>query len=272
MAKTLRLTCVALAIALIPHLAWAQMGVYRPRTKLAIGERYNLELSFGMWNPPPDLTISSTSLNLIGTNIDAVADLGFAKKKLPEFRLVLRPAMKHKFRIGYIPITYTAEAILTRTIAFRGVTYTVGLPVTSTLDWKAYRFGYEYDLIYRDRGFFGVIGEVKYTDVQASVVSPIASASTHQKAPLPAFGAIARGYLAQNVSITGELTGFKLPAGANANTRGRWVDFDLYGTVNFNNNVGAQVGYRSLDVSFEVNDDSGALKLRGPYVRGVVRF
>ena len=273
MVKTTRLTCVVLALTLVPALAYAQLSIYRPNNP-AIGERYNLELAIGLWNPRPDITISSTSLALIGTQIDVVNDLGFATNKFPDYQLVVRPARKHKIRFEYIPINYTAETVLTRTITFHGVSYQVGLPVTSSLDWKAYRFGYEYDLICRDRGFFGVIGEVKYAVVQASVASaPLgASASTHQRAPIPALGAIARGYLSENTSITAEFTAFKLPGGVSADTKGRYVDFDVYGTLNFSNNLGVQGGYRSLDAMYQVTNDSGSLTLRGLYFRGVVRF
>jgi hypothetical protein len=272
MAKTTRLTCLVLALALVPALAQAQLSIYRPSTPAATGERYNVEFSIGMWNPTPDIIIRSGELTAIGTEINAVNDLGFAQKKLPDIHLILRPAKKHKFRFEYLPIRYQAEAVLTRTITFRGVTYSLGLPVTSSLDWKAYHLGYEYDFVYRSHGFVGVIAEVKYTSVQASVASPVASAATQQTAPIPAIGGIARGYLTDNVSITGELSGFKLPESISADTRGRYVDFDIYGTVNFSNNVGAQAGYRSLDAMYQVTDDSGTLKLRGVYVRGVVRF
>jgi hypothetical protein len=273
MAKLLRLTCLVLAIAAVPALAHAQLAAYKTSNP-ATGERYNVELAFGLWNPAPTLTIASTSLAAIGTQIDAVNDLGFGTTKFPDFQLIVRPAKKHKFRFEYIPIKYTAASVLTRSITFHGVSYSVGVPVTSSLDWKAYRFGYEYDLLYRDNGFVGVIGEVKYTDVQASVASSIlnASATTHQRAPIPAIGAIARGYMTKNTSVTAEVTAFKLPGGASATTKGRYVDFDIYGTANFSQNIGAQVGYRSLDAMYAVTNDSGSLTLRGAYFRGVVRF
>ena len=42
-------------------------------------------------------------------------------------------------------------------LIFNGIRYKVALPVHTTLEWKAYRFGYEYDFVYKDRGFFGVL-------------------------------------------------------------------------------------------------------------------
>ena len=82
------------------------------------------------------------------------------------------------------------------------------------------------------------------------------------RAPIPAVGVIGRGYVAPNISITGEFTFFKLPE-IDEDNSGRYFDFDLYGTVNFTDNVGAQAGYRSFDVVYKVEDDDGDLQLKG---------
>jgi hypothetical protein len=49
----------------------------------------------------------------------------------------------------------------------------------------------------------------------------------------------------------------------------------VYGTVNFTNNVGAQVGYRSIDFGYEVatsTGSSGAFTLKGLYFGIVARY
>jgi len=273
MSKTLRPTCLVLALMLVPTLAHAQLSVYQP-SQPAVGETYHLEFTIGLWNPSPAITISSTALSVLGTQIDAVKDLGFSTSKFREMALVLRPATKHKFRIGYVPVRYSADAVLTRNLAFGGVTYTLGLPVSSSLSWKVYRFGYEYDFLYRDAFFLGIIGELKYINAEASVASPLpdGTASTHQKAPIPTVGGIVRGYLTRNVSVTAELTAFKLPDRFIGDWQGRAVDYDVYGTVNFTDYTGAQGGYRSMDAKFSTGGDAGNLTLKGWYVRGVLRF
>jgi len=82
----------------------------------------------------------------------------------------------------------------------------IGVPVNTDLEWKAYRFGYEWDFLYKDRGFAGVVLEVKYTDVNATLDSPVVGVAqfTEARAPIPAIGFIGRGYVAPNISITGE--------------------------------------------------------------------
>jgi hypothetical protein len=219
--------------------------------------------------------ISSESLPIVGqtaTAIDFVEDLGITKKRFKQLKLVLRPSTKHKFRFEYTPIAYDAEGTIRRDVIFNGIIFPVALPVRTEMTWKAYRFGYEYDFIYRDRGFLGLVLEAKYTDVQATLTNIIDTQFVHARAPIPAIGLIGRVYVVPNISITGEFGGFKLPEGIDEDYRAKYYDFDLYGTVNFSNNFGAQVGYRSFDVFYKIDQDEGSLVMKGLYFGGVARF
>jgi hypothetical protein len=146
----------------------ASRPVLRRQSNRATGETYHVEIQGGFWYPSPELTLAVDFLDVVGTEFDLRNDLGIEKARFGDLRLVLRPARKHKFRLSYIPIKYEAESVLRRDIIFSGVRYPVGLPVNTTFDWKAWRVGYEYDFIYRDRGFLGLIVEAKWTDVDAS--------------------------------------------------------------------------------------------------------
>ena len=114
--------------------------------------------------------------------------------------------------------------------------------------------------------------EAKYTDVEATLTTSLDTEFVRARAPIPAIGFIGRGYVVPNISITGEFTFFKLPGHRRGLRRPNYFDFDIYGTVNFTNNFGAQGGYRSFDVSYKVENDNGDLQLRGLYFGGVVRF
>src|SRR5262249_28488016 len=129
----------------------------------------------------------------------------------PQFQVTLRPAAAHKFRFQYVPIKYDGSAVLQQDIVFNSIRYRIGLPINSSLDWRAYRFGYEYDFIRKNRGFGGFIMEAKYTDVRVTLASPLQSDFAQARAPIPALGGIARVYVVPNISVTGEVTGFKLP-------------------------------------------------------------
>ena len=244
----------------------------RPLNDPATGETYHIEGAAGWWFPTADMSIASESLRLVGTTIDFKQDLGLQDQRFPELHLVLRPATKHKFRFQYIPIKYEQTATLTRDVVFNGQRYRGGLPVDSTLDWKAYRIGYEYDFIARSRGFGGFVLDFKYTDVRAELNAPSIDESTHARAPIPAIGGIFRAYVATNISITGEITGFKLPENVIKGDTAHYLDVDFYGTLNFTNNVGVQLGYRSFDVGYVIKTDTGNFTVKGMYFGVVARY
>ncbi len=185
---------------------------------------------------------------------------------------MLRPGRKHKFRINYLPMTYTAVATVHREFVFNGIRYGVNLPVSTELSWKTWHLGYEYDFIYRDRGFVGIVLQAKATDIQATLqAASLGTEFARAQAPIPAIGGIGRVYVVPNISITGELDFFKIPP-VDERYQAHYFDFDLYGTVNFNDYVGAHIGYRSLDLGYVFEDDHGDFKAKGIYFGGVVRY
>ena len=68
------------------------------------------------------------------------------------------------------------------------------------------------------------------------------------------------------------VTGFKLPESVAEGYKAHYADIDIYGTVNFNDYVGAQIGWRSLDVGYLVEDDMGSFDFRGLYFGIVARY
>jgi hypothetical protein len=263
------LCSLACFLAVTP--AEAQYGV--GTTDRATGETYHVEVGGYLWPPAPTVLITSESLGIIGSQIDFVEDLGIERSTFTQLKVVLRPGTKHKFRFEYTPIGYDAESTLSRTITFNGQRFDVSIPVETELKWRAYRFGYEWDFVYRDRGFVGLLLDLKYTDIEATLSNAIVGSEfVRARAPIPAIGVIGRGYLVPNISVTSEFSFFKLPGGIDEDYQGKYFDFDLYGTVNFNDNFGAQAGYRSLTVFYHVDEDEGDLKMKGLYFGGVVRF
>jgi hypothetical protein len=260
---------VGLLAAAVP--ARAQFNVPAPPPP---GEDYRVEIGAMFWKPSPELTIRSNDLGLIGNEIDFVQEFGIEDKRFREFRVTLKPGRKHKLRLHYLPIKYEQEATIQRQIVFAGQVFNVGIPATATVDWKFWRFGYEWDFISRSSGFLGLVTELKYNQVRGEIGTPIANldATAEQTAPVPAIGLVGRGYLSKNVSITGEFTGFKLPDAFIEEFDGAFWDFDIYGTVNLGRNAAVQAGYRSLDVDYIADEDLGRLKMKGIYFGGLVRF
>ncbi len=220
------------------------------------------------WKPSPGVVLSSGAR---GTPIDFVSQFSIEVKKFREFRVVLKAAQKQKLRFSTVPITYSGSANLNQPIIFQGQTYNVGLPATAELKWTLMRFGYEWDPISTNMGFAGVIVDAKYNkmNAQLSAPSPVGTTTFERNVTVPTIGGIGRGYLSQYTSVTAEFTALKFNRGG---LNAKFYDFDVYGTANFGRYIGAQIGYRRVTVDYVVDDDTGNLKMKGPYVGGVLRF
>lgn len=262
----------AISLALLAAPAYAQYGAQPPGgPPVALGEDYHVEVLVGLWNPSPDVMVSSSALGRVGTTISAQEDLGMEKKQHADFRFVLKPGRKHKFRIAYLPLSWTAEKVVTRNIEFNAQLFRVSLPVQSELKWHEWSFGYEYDFVSNSKGFAGLFVDVKYPQVNVTLSSAaVGSEFTDAKAPIPTIGGAGRVYVTPMVAINFELTALKIPQ--IEDYKATFIDWDLSGIVNFNKNVGARVGFRSMNVNYLFDLDTGDVNLRGLYFAGVARF
>jgi hypothetical protein len=256
--------------------AEAQFNVPNPPP----GEDYHVELGLMWWQPAPELRLRTEALAALSEpEIDFVGEFGLEEDWFREFRAVAKAGRKHKFRFSYVPIRYAAETVIERQITFGGVTYNVGLPANASIEWKLWRYGYEYDFVAGDRGFAGAITEFKHNQISAELETPIGSSFEDVNALIPTLGFIARIYPHRTVSITGEYTGIKLPGwirdlivDEDEVIEAEFGDFDIYGTVSISRYFGAQVGYRSVTADYLIDEDSADLKLQGLYFGAMVRF
>lgn len=266
--RTAALAALLIAAVAAPRVAGAQTEETRLRP---LGEDYHVELSGTLWNPTVFGVISSEQFGIIGSQIDFENDLGFQQTRFKDLRIVLRPSEKHRFRMQYTPVTYSSSTTFTRNIVFNGIEFPVSLPIESAFEWKVFRLGYEYDFLYEDWGFVGVLLEGRYTQFSAELDSAIASEYTRLTVPLPAFGAVGRFYVVPEVAINFEVTGFKFPD-VDPEYQANYFDWDIHGTVNFTNNVGFQAGWRRMSTFINIESDTGDMKFQGMWFGAAVRY
>lgn len=274
----IRVVATLLLSVLVSARAEAQFRVADP----APGERYHVELGLMFWKPAPVLQIQTGALAALGeSEVDFVQEFGIENERFNEFRAVVKAAQKHKIRVSHVLAEYNAAATLRRTIVFGGQTFPVSVPATADLQWRIWRFGYEWDFVARDRGLVGFVTELKVNQVTADLAAQgFGSELTEVSAPVPTIGVIARAYPHKTFSLTAEFTGFKVPGflakkitdAIDDDADAKVFDLDLYGTVNFGSHVGAQLGYRSLIADYLFDEDAGDLELKGWYFGGLVRF
>jgi hypothetical protein len=279
----LALLGAALLVGSVPAAAVAQAAAGKEHQQTR-GERYHAEFATGVWHPDLSGDISSDALSLVGSRIDFAKDLGLSTSAVATINIVLRPGKKHRFRAEFAPIRYEADTTFSRIITFAGIPFPVSLPIHSTLSWRTWRFGYEYDFIYRKWGFVGVLFEARTTKLDASLSSAAVGGVTSGSAILPAIGIVARGYVLPRLAVNFELSGFcalhtpggqfamKCKPDANPDYQATYFDWDIYGTINVTNYVGAQVGWRRQTTTLDFGTDRGALAFQGLWIGGVVRY
>jgi hypothetical protein len=274
MRLTVRTVVCGLATLAVFSATPASAQYQRYRQAASGPESWHVEFTFGTWQPPPDLKISGEAGDVAGTTIDARTDLGVQARLLKQFDLVLRPAKKHKFRFGYAPATYSANVVMAQPVVFNGQAFTIGMPVATVVNWTTYRVGYEYDVISRSRGFLGFIVQARYDKSSVTLSSSGGSQTTRIRTPVPMLGGIVRVYPATSFSLTGEITGSMVPGRLKTATNydGKWIDMDLYATVNIGRHLGLRSGYRSLTLDYQWNLNRDELVWKGPYATVAVRF
>ena len=115
--------------------------------------------------------------------------------------------------------------------------------------------------------------DIKQTDVRAELDSPIVQEFAHARGPVP----VARRHRtllspAERVR-DGRIHAHSVSRDLQRRSiTGEDADFNLFGTVNFTNYIGAQFGYRSFDVGYKFEDDTGSFVVKGPYFGIVARY
>ena len=261
--------CLTIALLVLGTLVLAS-----PRPVSA--QDHMAELGVRFWKPSPQLVLASGVFAGVGlSNVDFVQEFGLEDASFPEFRASI--GRGHKLRVSKVSFDYSADAAIQRTFVFQGYQFTAGVPASTDITWDLWTFGYEWDFISRRGGFLGLVTDLKYNKVVASIESPThtSAVTANVKAPVPTVGLIGRAYLGTVASITTEFTGLSLrrkDTDTAAVAEGTFYDFDVYATINLGKHLGIQGGYRSVDVHYIVDDDSGDLKMQGPYVGGTLRF
>lgn len=269
---------LVLGLLLCSRAADAQFSVADP----APGENYNVELGLMFWTPTPELIIQTGPLAALGSpGVDFVQAFGIEDVRFKEFRMVLKLGRKHKIRISRVPMEYAADTVLRSPIGFGGIVIPANVPATADISWELWRFGYQYDFVASDRGFIGLVTELKRNKVTTEIGSPgLGTELTEVTAPVPSFGLALRAYPHKHVSVTTEFTGFKVPGfignritdTLDNDFEAKMFDLDIYGTINLGRHVGVQVGYRSVTADYAVDEDSGDLAMKGTYFGGLIRF
>ncbi|HEV8664000.1 MAG TPA: hypothetical protein VGT06_12805 [Candidatus Methylomirabilis sp.] len=223
------------------------------------------------WRPILESVIVASAPGFPGTTVDPVTDLGVEEEQNAyEARAGLTLLGRHKFRIGYLPLSFDGDRTLTQNITFQGETFTATTRVLTDLDVKILRAGYQFDFFKTPLGYMGILFEVHYFDGEARLRDDTGGQDEKVdfRVPVPVVGLAFRTYptITRVVSVGAELVGVY------AGSTGHYLDGEASITISPFPFVEITGGYRVIDLEGEDGDDSLDLFLHGPFASITLRF
>ncbi len=228
------------------------------------------ELEARVWSLEMDGTIRVSEAGR-GTEIQLPDRLGIDEDAATEVRLTWRLPGSLIIRFGYMPMSFSGNAMISEDIEFGGFVFPVAFDVASELDLDYARVGLGW-LVKAGDGFrIGPIVELKGIRAEADLVGsvlaiPLVSASEAQDA---GFVSVGLGFDAAPMSklhIVGEV-GY-----APALEYGELLEAELGIKFSPIKVLSVFAGYRLMDLDLEVDDDTLGLELSGPYFGASLTF
>lgn len=197
-------------------------------------------------------------------------------------RLDWRLTRKNHIYFASAPFTQSKQAVLNRTITFRGQTFAAGARANAELQAIVYAPGYQYDIIRRKRGHLGIAAQINvvHTTGKISAAAQVTGNGVHQAAssssasllaPLPLAGPEFRIYLTNSprLFINGQVMGMYFFGYGNYVSTVDYLGFALSKHLSING--GYAVGSR-LRVNNKPNRVGLDLNQKGPIVGVNVSF
>lgn len=228
-----------------------------------------IELEGRYWMPALSGLINKGD-GLVGTDINLIDDLGIKEdQRFFMGKAALKFFGRNKLRLSYLPISIDGSKVITRSFNFKGREYTINTLVNSSVDASIFKIGYGLDLISNPLASLGVFIDLNYADVSASINAPdlgfLESGSV--TGYLPAIGIGGRVYLIpRKLSLSAEVEGLLV------SNIGRYIEAE--GSIDYVTftNLGLSLGYKTIDLRAEKDNDKGELTLSGLYLSVFLRF
>jgi hypothetical protein len=206
----------------------------------------------------------------IGSEFDAVDDLGIEDENLPDGRITWHTGPNSRLRLGYTQVDYSGSKDIARTIQFDGETYSAGTRVNSEMDIKYLRLGWIWQFINiaNDKVKLGTIVEAKALSADVSLEAPNAgiSESEYVVGGLPTVGLALDINPVKNVTLFGEVSGLS------AGRYGHFVDVEAGLEYKLCKYFSINGGYRLIDLKVDYDSNLAKLQIAGPFAGGKISF
>lgn len=221
------------------------------------------------WFPDLSATAQSTIAGMPETKFDLKDDLGMDDENFPMGEAFLRFGRLH-LRVGYTEIDYDGNKTLTRDIEFHGRIFSIDDNVISSLDVKMLDAEVQIDILRPDfvatRFYLGLIGKVKYADVDVELTSTLVREKEDFQLLIPMVGlAAGAGFLNDLLRVDARVTGM-------AYSGDHSYEIDTFASIVPFPFFRIQGGYRYIDLKADEDDLLADIELSGPYVGAQLSF
>ena len=205
---------------------------------------FRVELTASAWRTSIEGTVQSN-----GLPVALHGDLNLDDQWTFFGKLVLKPRRRHRINIEGSPYDFAGTNTLSRTITYNGRTYTFNDTIASEASLTYVFAGYQFDVVSRNRGHFGLEAGGAYLNGTGTIRSATTgiTASDSQTIGLPLAGAEFRVYLGPaHLNVNGEAKGMSF---------GGYGDF-FQGVVNLGagfKRIRFQAGYQYLNADIHQN-------------------
>ena len=253
-----------------PAIVWAQDADF---------DEYKVRVSGFWFLSSPTVTMEAAGHNGF---VDFNRDFGFNNYSTFFGKFDWKFTRKNHFYFVAAPFIQSNQVALSRTIVFRGQTFSASAVVRGELRAILYAPGYQYDIIRRKRGHLGLAAQINLFDntgtlsaaaqvTSGGVQQAAVSAQASLLAPIPVAGPEFRLYLTNSPRLFVEGNAYGMYLFGYGNYVSTTGDLGLSLSKHFSVNGGYWLGSR-----LEVNDQSNRVGLRltqkGPFAGVEVSF
>jgi len=221
------------------------------------------------WFPDLSATAQTIIAGMPETKFNLKDDLGMEDENFPSGEVFLRFGRLH-FRVGYTKISYDGSATLSQDIEFNGQIFPVNDNVISSLDVKMLDAEVQVDILRPDfvaaSFYLGLIGKVKYVDVDLELTSTTLTGKQDFQVPVPMVG------LAMGAGFLNDFLRFDARASGMAYSGNHLYEADAFASLVPFPFFRIQGGYRYLDLKVDEDDLLADVDLKGPYVGAQLSF
>jgi hypothetical protein len=240
-------------------------------TLAAAEERARVEIEANFWDPSLSGRVRVVEGG-IGDDIDLESDLGLASDNVAELRLSFHPSRRTEIRLARLPLSYSGDSIVSRTIEFAGETFTLSTRVLSELELDYVRLGFAWQFLSTDDGRFraGPLLEVKGFDGTASLAGPeLDIPVTVAEDFEAAFGSAGIAVDLEPNDRVHFFAEYSVLVGAD---EGDQTDLEAGVRVMLWGPLTVQAGYRSIEIDVTDDDDRVDFDIDGVFFGAGLRF